>query len=82
MEDLRVPDGFDWKTTKDYFLTLTSPTNEIVEVTNSSNIVYQKAYLTSGIPYTMKLTLPAYETLIYLKFGNTSTCLELNSISK
>ncbi|MBW7848614.1 MAG: hypothetical protein H3C41_11100 [Bacteroidales bacterium] len=79
MEDLKVPSEFNWKTTKDFGLTLTSPVAGIAEVTNSSGIAYQKAYLTAGMPYTMKLTLPAYETSVRLKLGNMSANLELSS---
>jgi hypothetical protein len=61
MEELTVPSNFDWKTTKDIQLTMSAPSNGIVEVSNSQNIAYQKAFLTPGTTYTMKLTLPTYE---------------------
>lgn len=79
MEELKVPADFNWKTTKDFSLTLTSPVAGIAEVTNSSGIAYQKAYLTPGTPYTMKLTLPAYEKSVRLKLGNQSATLELTA---
>lgn len=79
MEELKVPDNFNWKTTKDYSLTLTSPVAGIAEVTNTSGIAYQKAYLTAGQPYTMKLTLPAYEKAVKLRLGNATAELELKA---
>ncbi len=68
MEQLTVPSSFDWKTTKDIQLTLSAPSNGIVEVSNSQNVAYQKAFLTPGQTYMMKLTLPSYEQNIKLKF--------------
>ncbi len=79
MEELKVPADFNWKTTKDFSLTLTSPVAGIAEVTNSSGIAYQKAYLTAGQPYTMKLTLPAYEKAVKLRLGNATAELELKA---
>lgn len=79
MEELKVPADFNWKTTKDFSLTLTSPVAGIAEVTNTSGIAYQKAYLTAGQPYTMKLTLPAYEKAVKLRLGNATAELELKA---
>jgi hypothetical protein len=79
MEELAVPASFDWKTTKDYSVTLSAYTNGIVEVTNSAGAVYQKAFLSTGQPYTMKLTVPSYETTIRLKFMGKTQDIALSS---
>lgn len=79
MEDLKVPSEFNWKTTKDISLTLTTPVRGIVEVTNEKGIAYQKAYLQPATPYTMKLTVPVYEQTVLLKFSNEVIPLQLTS---
>jgi hypothetical protein len=81
MEELTVPASFDWKTTKDYSITLSAYTNGIAEVSNTADVVYQKAFLTSGQPYTMKLTVPSYEKTIRLKFMGKSQDIALGSPS-
>jgi hypothetical protein len=78
MEELKVPSSFDWKTTKDIQLTLSAPTNGIIEVTNTQNIAYQKAFLTPGQAYTMKLTLPTFETKVKLKFSGQVIDLDIS----
>ncbi len=79
MNELVVPRDFDWKTTKDYQLTVTSPTGGILEIMNAQNRTYQRTYLQSGQPHTTKLCLPAYENKIELKIGNQSAQIDLNS---
>lgn len=79
MEELTVPASFDWKTTKDVQLSLSANANGIVEVMNTSNIAYQKAFLTAGQSYSMKLTLPAFETKLKLKFSGKEAILEITS---
>jgi len=79
MENLTVTSSFDWKTTNDFQLSLTSKGNNIVEVTSNEGITYQKAFLTANVPYTMKLTIPAYEKSIYLKFMGQDISIELDS---
>ncbi|PKP50975.1 MAG: hypothetical protein CVT92_13870 [Bacteroidetes bacterium HGW-Bacteroidetes-1] len=81
MEQLTVPTSFDWKTTKDIQLTLTANASGIVEVTNSQGVVYQKAFLTPGQPYAMKLTVPTYEKSVKLKFMGQEASLELGTAS-
>lgn len=81
MEELTVPSSFDWKTTKDIQLTLSAPSSGIVEVTNSQDAAYQKAFLTSGATYTMKLTVPTYEKTVKVKFLGQEVNLEISSIS-
>ena len=81
MEELQVPASFNWKTTSDFSLTLTANANGIVEVNNANGATYQKAYLTAGIPYTMKVVVPSYEKSVKLKFGSQTTVLNLTATS-
>lgn len=78
MEELQVPAGFNWKTTKDITLTLTATGNGIVVVSNQQNVPYQKAYLSPSQPYVMKLSLPAYEKQVKVKFAGQEGLIELN----
>ena len=77
MEELSVPASFNWKTTKDVTITLTGYTSGIAAVTNDKGIPYLKAYLTTDQPYTVKISLPAYESKLTLKFMGQSTQVNL-----
>jgi hypothetical protein len=77
MEELTVPSNFDWKTTKDIQLTLSANAAGIVEVSNSQGVVYQKAFLTPALPYTMKLTVPTYEKNVKIRFMGQEVLVEL-----
>lgn len=79
MNELVVPQDFDWKTTKDYQLTVTGSVTGILEIKNSQDKAYLRAYLQAGQPHTTKLCLPAYEKTIQLKLGNQNAQLELNA---
>jgi beta-mannanase len=79
MKDLKVPANFDWKTTKDIKISITANTFGLVEVFSSNNEAYQKVFLTADKTYEMKLTVPAYEKVVKLKFSGQEKVLELNS---
>lgn len=81
MEKLKVPANFNWKTTKDFQLTLTGKTAGIVEVASPQGIAYQKAYLNANQPYTMKLTVPTYEKSVRLKFLGQDVLVTLGAAS-
>lgn len=79
MEELRVPTDFDWKTSKDYYLSLIVSTEGIVEVSSKSSILYYRAYLKPGISNEIKLTLPGFEKVIILKFQDKTAELILKN---
>lgn len=79
MDELQVPASFNWKTTKDYNLTLTAPLAGIAEVANAGGVAYQKAYLSANQAYTLKLTLPAYEKAVKLSFKGQTVDLALSA---
>jgi hypothetical protein len=81
MEELKVPSGFDWKTTKQVELTLTGSSNGIVTVTSLNGTSYQKAFLSVNQAYTMKLTVPSYEKTVRLLFLGQQVTLELTGSS-
>lgn len=79
IHDIQVSEEFNWKTTRDLQLTLTGNADGIIEVANDHGIAYQKAYLTSGTPLLMKLTIPAWEDQIILKFSGQEVSLVLDA---
>lgn len=79
IHDIQVSEEFNWKTTRDLQLTLTGNADGIIEVANNQGIAYQKAYLTSGTPLLMKLTIPAWEDQIILKFSGQEVSLVLDA---
>lgn len=81
MENLDISDGFDWKTTNDYTLTITGNQSNMVDVSSKDNMSYQKAFLTANIPYTMKITVPSYADSIYLVYCGKKVGLELGGES-
>lgn len=78
-EQLNVTSDFNWKTFKDVQLTLTGNANSIIEVASTNQTVYQRAYLAKDIPYTMKLSVPAYETSVHLLYLGKDVTIPLSS---
>lgn len=78
-EQLKVTSDFNWKTFKDVQLTLTGTGNSIVEVTSANKVVYQRAYLSKDLAYTMKLSVPAYETAVHLLYMGKNVTIPLSS---
>lgn len=78
MEQLKVPANFDWKTTRDYQFSFNASQNGLVQVMNSQNVVYQRAFLTAQQTYVMKLTLPTYEKSVKVSFAGKETTVNLS----
>ena len=78
-EQLKVASDFNWKTFKDVQLTLTGTSNSIVEVASANNTVYQRAYLSKDLAYTMKLSVPSYETSVHLLYMGKDVNINLSS---
>jgi hypothetical protein len=77
LNELNVPSGFSWKTTRDVNLTLSTQVNGLVNIINDQGITYQQAFLTANSPNMIKLTLPAFEKKITLRFQAKDTILNL-----
>jgi len=78
-EQLKVASDFNWKTFKNVQLTLTGTANSIVEVAASDQTVYQRAYLSKDQAYTMKLSVPSYETSVHLLYMGKDINVNLSS---
>ncbi len=79
MEELTIPDNFNWKTTRDITIQFTASKTGIVELLNLYNVRYQQAFINEMGTYTMKLTLPSYEKKVKVKFGSQETELDITS---
>ncbi|MFA6127555.1 MAG: hypothetical protein WC699_09630 [Bacteroidales bacterium] len=79
MDDLVIASTFDWKTTSDYVLTLQGPVNRVVMVTAADGTIYKKGMMVANQPYEVKLTLPAYEKTVDLKYNGQIVELALAS---
>ena len=78
-EQLKVASDFNWKTFKTVQLTLTGTANSLVEVASSNNTVYQRAYLSKDLAYTMKLSVSSYETSVHLLYMGKDVNVNLSS---
>jgi hypothetical protein len=78
-EQLKVASDFNWKTFKNVQLTLTGTANSIVEVAASDQTVYQRAYLSKDQAYTMKLSVPSYESSVHLLYMGKDVNVNLSS---
>ncbi|MBE0651127.1 MAG: hypothetical protein IH595_09825 [Bacteroidales bacterium] len=79
MDQLNVPSTFNWKTTQAINLTITAGDNNLVNVSSSKGVSYQKAFLQANKAYTMKLVIPAYEKTLTLNFMGKSVTLNITS---
>ncbi len=68
LNTVNIPNDFTWKTTHDVQVTVTGFVNGLVEVTSPNGVSYQRAFIQQHKPYSMKITLPAYEKKIHLLY--------------
>lgn len=79
MSDLQVPATFNWKTTQTIYLTVTANKNNLIDVTSTDGVSYQKAFLSPNKAYTMKLVIPAYTKVLNLDFMGQKVTLDITS---
>jgi len=78
MSDLKVSSEFNWQTTRDITLVVKGFVNGIIEVTSAEKTVYHRAFLVTGLPHTMKVTVPAYEDAVILNYMGQKVEIKLN----
>ncbi len=61
MEDLNIPAGFDWKTTRDINFRLTGYSTARVQIMSDDGSLLHQANLIEDQEYSFKLTIPAYK---------------------
>lgn len=76
-QQLSVPQDFDWKTSKDYTVSINSKVSGMLDVVNSDGKVYQQVYIHADKAFDMKLTVPTWEKSLQVKFRGTTQPLEL-----
>ena len=78
MNDLVVDNDFDWKTTKDLEVVLTTQLNGVVKINSKEGFTYHKAMVLAGKEYTSKITIPSYVKSLELEFGGETHDFVLN----
>ncbi len=78
-EEIKVPNDFKWKTTKDIQLSVKGNANGMVQILSSKGKVYWKVFLTANQTSTIELNIPSYESSLQLKYQGQTVSLELTS---
>ncbi len=78
MRELVASPTFDWKTTKDYHLTLTGNFNEVVTIKSKSGVVFHKGFMKSNISYVLNITIPASQKSVHLIYHGQDIECTLN----
>ncbi len=79
IESLTISPDFNWKTTKEYQISLKASQDDLVEITNKDGISYQKVFVRANKVYMMKLSLPSFEEFVNVKYKGQIIKLELNA---
>ena len=66
MNELVANTAFDWKTTKDYQISINGNYNEVVTIKSANGVVFHKGFLKAGNTYKVNISLPAGEKNIHL----------------
>jgi hypothetical protein len=77
MNQLKVANDFNWKTTQDVELVLTAASRSTVIVKSKDGVIYEKAMLIPGEVYSSILTLPTYETELTLVFNGKPEVIKI-----
>jgi len=78
MEDLRVSSTFEWKTTKEVKLTFEGYKTSMIQIGSDNGIVYHKAFIQEGKPYTFTLTVPAHVNQLNAVYRGQKRTLDMN----
>jgi len=78
MSELVASPTFDWKTTKDYQITITGNYNEVITVKSATGVVFHKGFMKSNDTYKLKLTLPASLKSVHLIYHGQDIECALN----
>lgn len=77
MSDLEIDSDFDWSTTNEVNVTLETHSQQIVKIkTDEGNVVY-KGMALPGVPFTTKISVPAYTKDLMVEFGDEKVHLPL-----
>lgn len=79
MEDLDIASGFNWKTTTDYTLNVSTSEKGMLYINNDEGKSYYSILVDGEKENSLKLTLPSYASSIFLKLNDKEVKLELKS---
>lgn len=80
-EEIKVPQDFKWKTTKDIQLNVKGNADGMVQILSSKGKVYWKVFVTANQTSRIDLNIPSYESSLQLKYQGQTVSLELTSNS-
>ena len=78
MSELVASPSFDWKTTKDYQITLSGTFNEVVTIKSVNGIVFHKGFMKSNASYKLNITIPSSEKTVHLIYHGQDVECNLN----
>jgi hypothetical protein len=79
LNDVNVPSDFNWKTSHEVQITITGFVNGLVEIASPKGVVYQRGFLQQNQPYSMKVTIPAYETAVHFLYMGQNVEVKLGA---
>jgi len=79
IEDLAVKSTFDWRTIKEYKLSLSGSSSHTVQIKSSTGAVYYKGFILANTLYNVTVSLPTYEKSLKLVFNGENIDLPLTS---
>jgi hypothetical protein len=77
MNQLKVAADFNWKTTKDIGVIITSGTRGAVVIKSAEGAIYEKAILLPGESYNSTITIPTFEQEITVVFNGKSQIIKI-----
>ena len=78
MEDLNIPDNFDWKTQREITFQLQGYETGMVRLLAEDGTEYHRANLIENSEYSFDLTVPAYMERITMVYRGQQQQVELN----
>lgn len=81
MEDINVPNNFNWKTFATYDITLEAEEAGQFQVVSERGTVYHRANLNGKDAYTFNLAIPTFEDKVKVQFRGESVLLDLSNKS-
>ncbi len=79
MSDLKVSSDFNWKTTQNIDMELTSPEKASLVVKSASGVVFQKALLQGGETYKTSITIPNYMKELTFVVNGVSSVINIQN---
>ncbi|MCX6282625.1 MAG: hypothetical protein NTW31_00065 [Bacteroidetes bacterium] len=79
MSDLKVSSDFNWKTTQNIDLELTSPSKASLVIKSASGVIFHKALLQGGETYKTSITIPNYMKELNIVVNGVTSVLKIEN---